>query len=73
MSVQEEERRPDLVGDGHDPIPLLKAEEVANILRVPEKSVYDLPIPRVKVSERRIRWRPSSVEEFIEERTTATA
>ena len=35
------------VGDGYDDEPLLTAEEVGEILRVPVKSVYDLPIKRV--------------------------
>lgn len=60
--------RPDLVGDGWDPEPLLTAEEVAAKLRVPKKSVYDLSIPRVRIGERRIRWRPADVHEFIQQR-----
>lgn len=63
-----EEVRPDLKGDGYDPEPLLTAEEVAEIVRVPKKSVYELPIPRVRIGERRLRWRPADVREFISQR-----
>jgi len=64
-----EEVRPDLVGDGFDPERLLAAREVAEILQVPAKSVYELPIPRVRVGKRRIRWRPADLREFIHGRT----
>lgn len=63
-----DEVRPDLVGDGYDPEPLLTAEEVGEILQVPTKSVYDLPIQRVRVSKGRVRWRPADVRAFIERR-----
>jgi predicted DNA-binding transcriptional regulator AlpA len=59
----------DLVGDGFDLEPLLKARDVARILQVPEKSVYELPIPRVELGPRRIRWRPADVNEYINRRT----
>lgn len=68
MTDAAEEIRPDLVGDGWDPEPLLTAEEVAAKLRVPKKSVYDLNIPRVRIGQRRIRWRPADVQEFIQRR-----
>lgn len=58
-----------LVGDGYDVEPLLTAADVAAILKVPVKSVYELPIPRVKISSRIIRWRPQEVQQFIERRT----
>ena len=60
-----EETRHDLVGDGYDVEPLLTAAEVGRILRVPAKSVYELPIPRVRLGSRRIRWRPHDLDEFI--------
>jgi len=63
-----EEHRPDLVGDGWDPEPLLTAEEVGNILQVPTKSVYELSLPRVRIGQRRIRWRPEDVRAFIDRR-----
>ena len=49
--------------------PLLTAEEVASVLRLPVKSVYELPIPKVKLGRRRVRWRAVDVEEFIGRRT----
>lgn len=64
-----EEHRPDLVGDGHDPESLLTYEEVAEILALSDpRAVYDLPIPRVRVSKNRVRWRPADVRTFIERR-----
>lgn len=63
-----EEYRPDLVGDGWDPEPLLTAEQVAEKLQVPKKSVYDLSIPRVRIGKRRVRWRPADVRAFIRRR-----
>ncbi len=56
------------VGDGHDDERLLRAEEVGEILRVPVKSVYDLPIKRVRIGQRRLRWRPVDVREFVNRR-----
>ena len=64
----DEEIRHDLVGDGYDIEPLLTAEEVGGILRVLAKSVYELPIPRIRLGIRRIRWRPHDVHEFINRR-----
>ncbi len=58
-----------LVGDGLDSEPLMTAEDVGRLLRLPRKSVYALPIPRVVLGVRRIRWRPADVHEFINRRT----
>lgn len=63
------EHRPDLVGDGYDDLPLYDAKQVGKILGIPWKAVYDLPIASVRISERRIRWRPAVVREFIDRRT----
>ena len=63
-----EESRSDLVGDGYDSEPLLEAKDVAEILRVPVKSVYELPINRVRFGRRRVRWRPADVRDFIRQR-----
>lgn len=60
------------VGDGYDAEPLLTAEDVGIILQVPTKSVYELPIPKVRISKRRIRYRPEDVEEFIDRRASET-
>ena len=67
MKIREEVRN-DLVGDGYDMEPLLTAEEVGRILRMPAKSVYDLPLPRIRLGTRRIRWRPCDVRAFIDRR-----
>ena len=58
-----------LVGDGYDVERLLTACEVGSLLQVPWKSVYTLPIRQVRLSSRRIRWRPADVREFIQRRT----
>jgi len=60
--------RPDLVGHGLSTEQLLTAEQVAQLLQVPVKSVYDLGIPRVRVGKKRIRWRPGDVRAFIDRR-----
>jgi len=61
--------RPDLVGDGYDIEPLMRAEQVGRVLSVPAKKVYELSgLPRVRVSSGRVRWRPDDVREFIERR-----
>ncbi len=64
-----EEHRPELVGDGYDVEPLLTARDVAALLKLPTKSVYELPLPRVRLGARRIRWRPVDIREFIHRRT----
>lgn len=69
MTGPTEDVRPDYQGDGYDLEQLLTAEEVGEILKVPKKSVYELPIPRVRIGKRRIRWRPEAVRKFIEDRT----
>jgi predicted DNA-binding transcriptional regulator AlpA len=53
------------------PEPLLTAEQVAKILGVRPKRVYELGIPAVRLSERSLRWRPSQVEAWIRERERA--
>ena len=68
MSTATEEHRPDLVGDGYDIEPLMKAKDVAKVLGLEPKAVYDLPIKRVRLGPRRIRWRPEDVRAFIERR-----
>ncbi len=65
----QETYRPDLAGDGYDPEPLMTAGEVALVLNVPERSVYDMTgLPRVRLGQRRIRWRPADVKAFIDRR-----
>ncbi len=48
--------------------PLLSAKEVARILSVPVKRVYELGIPAVRLSTRSLRWRMSDVQRWIEGR-----
>jgi hypothetical protein len=47
---------------------LLTVTDVAALLRVPAKKVYALPIPRVTVSLRRVRFLESDVQAFIRSR-----
>ena len=63
-----EEIRPDLAGDGNDSERLLTADEVGEWLNVPKKRVYELPIRRVQVGPRTVRYRPVDVREFTEQR-----
>ncbi len=44
---------------------LLTAEQVAQILRIRAKEVYQLPLPVVRLSPRRLRWVRSAVEQFV--------
>lgn len=60
-----EEHRPDIVGDGYDSEPLWTPREVAAFVGVPYKRVLDLPIPRIRLSSRRIRYRPAAVREYV--------
>lgn len=68
-TLTHDEIRPDLVGDGYDDEVLLKARDVARRLGLSVNQVYELPIPRVRVGKRSIRWRPRAVDAFIETRT----
>ena len=47
---------------------LLTAKDVAVILGVRPKRVYELGIPAIRLSERSIRWRPEAVAHWIRER-----
>jgi predicted DNA-binding transcriptional regulator AlpA len=46
--------------------PLLTAAEVAAIVGVTPKRVYELGIPAVRISERSLRWRPAAVSSWIQ-------
>jgi predicted DNA-binding transcriptional regulator AlpA len=50
--------------------PLLNAKQVAAILNVPYKRVYELDIPAVRLAARSLRWRTSDVQQWIERRIT---
>jgi predicted DNA-binding transcriptional regulator AlpA len=47
---------------------LLTADEVAEILHVDRKRIYELPIPAVRLSPRTLRYRTDDVNEFIRAR-----
>ena len=54
-----------------DPVDrLLTAGQVATILCVRAKRVYELGIPAVRISERALRWRRRDVTDWIEARRT---
>jgi predicted DNA-binding transcriptional regulator AlpA len=45
---------------------LLTAADVAAYLRMPPKKVYELAIPRVEISRRRLRWLESDVLAYVQ-------
>jgi len=47
---------------------LLTVREVAEMLTVPVKRVYELGIPAVRLSARSLRWRRADVRQWIEGR-----
>ena len=49
--------------------PLLTAADVASILSVRPKRVYELGIPAVRLSEKTLRWRRSAVQTWLDQRT----
>ncbi|MBA2459079.1 MAG: helix-turn-helix domain-containing protein [Gemmatimonadales bacterium] len=60
-----------LVGD--TPIePLLTARQVAAIVGVSPKRLYELGIPSVRISDRALRWRPATVATWIADRERGT-
>jgi predicted DNA-binding transcriptional regulator AlpA len=59
-----------VVADPVEPLePLLTAAEVARILGVRVKRVYELGVPAVRLSEKCLRWRPSAVQTWLESRS----
>ena len=48
--------------------PLLTAAQVARILSVRQKRVYELGIPAVRISEKSLRWRRTDLETWLEKR-----
>ena len=44
---------------------LMTAKEVGVYFRIPAKKVYELAIPRVELSERRVRWLRSDLQAFV--------
>lgn len=49
---------------------LLKAHQVADRLGVDRRRVYELPIPRIHLSSKCIRWDEVDVIDFIRSRRT---
>ena len=49
--------------------PLLTAAEVAKVLGVRPKRVYELGIPAVRLAEKTLRWRRSAVQTWLDART----
>ncbi|HEU4649009.1 MAG TPA: helix-turn-helix domain-containing protein [Gemmatimonadales bacterium] len=52
---------------------LLTAAQVARIVGVPTKRVYELGIPAVRISARSLRWRPSTVAAWLRDREGSAA
>lgn len=49
---------------------LLTAKDVARLLNISIKRVYELEIPQVRLSAKTIRWRQSDLVTFIKRRRT---
>jgi hypothetical protein len=49
----------------------LTAAQVARILSVRPKRVYELGIPAVRISEKSLRWRRSDLQTWLEGRSVA--
>ena len=60
--------RGDRAGSLADLEPLLTAEQVAGMLAVRPKRVYELGIPCVRISTRSLRWRRSDLEAWLASR-----
>ncbi|MCG3774973.1 MAG: hypothetical protein JW395_1801 [Nitrospira sp.] len=54
--------------EGHELGRLMTAAEVAVILRVSAKSVYERPIQKVRLGAKSVRWRAADVQAFINRR-----
>lgn len=54
-----------------DLAPLLTAQQVAQVLGVGRKRVYELGIPAVHISRKSLRWRRVDLEMWIETRRGA--
>lgn len=62
----------DLLGENeYRKAKLLDAEQVADLLSVNERSVYELRIPRISLSRRRVRWSLEDVLAFLDDRRQA--
>jgi predicted DNA-binding transcriptional regulator AlpA len=54
-----------------EPNRLLTADEVARVLGVRRKRVYSLPLPRIMLSEKCVRYRWSDLLAWLESRRVA--
>jgi predicted DNA-binding transcriptional regulator AlpA len=58
-----------MLSDGPQaPEALLTAAQTARIVGVSTKRLYELGIPAVRISERSLRWRPTTVAAWIAQR-----
>ena len=69
--AHQETNRADLVGDGWDDEPLMRADDVAEALAVSTQTVYRLPIPRLRITRGAVRWKPADVRAFLDRRVEA--
>lgn len=53
-----------LLGDQYEKVQLLRAREVAHLLGIAPKRVYELPIEPVRIGKRAVRWRLTDVQQF---------
>lgn len=60
------ERSEEPGGAPEAPSNLLTAKEVGTYLRIPAKKVYELGIPRVVLSDRRVRWLVSDILAYVQ-------
>ena len=56
---------PHLIGDGYDSEELWTPVEAAAFLRVSVKRLYEMPVPRIRLTTRRIRFRPATVRAYV--------
>ena len=56
---------PGIVGDGYDSEELWTPVEAAAFLRVSVKRLYEMPVPRIRLTTRRIRFRPATVRAYV--------
>lgn len=62
-----------VAADPAEPLePLLTAAEVARILGVRPKRVYELPIPQIRISEHAIRWSRADLAAWLAQRREAS-
>jgi predicted DNA-binding transcriptional regulator AlpA len=59
--------------DAGPPEKLLTAAQAAVIVGVSPKRLYELGIPSVRISERSLRWRPSTLAAWIAQREGPSA